>query len=204
MAIFVLVACSSGAPEGPSPVGSGPPVIVPDGPGESGRTATPGERIGQSPAAPAAADVRFAEGMIPHHRQALEMTGLVAERTTTPAVRRFAEQIALAQRPEIALMSSWLDGLGRPVQGGHGHGSAPGHGMASAKEMRALRAARGGAFDRLFLTLMIRHHQGALKMAEEQLAAGRDASMRRMARDVYSGQSIEIARMRRALENLPA
>lgn len=202
VAFFVLAGCAQQA-EGPSPVSGDNPVIVPDGPGAPARTATPGERIGRPSPEPAAADVRFAEGMIPHHRQALEMTGLVAERTATPVIRRFAEQIAVAQRPEITLMSSWLSAVGRPVPGGHEHGPG-GYGMATPEEMRSLRAARDVAFDRRFLTLMIRHHEGALKMAQEQLAAGRDESMRRMARDVYAGQSIEIARMRRALERVPA
>ncbi|MFG3436845.1 DUF305 domain-containing protein [Nonomuraea sp. NPDC047897] len=200
--IFALAGCSEKAEE-PSAITGDAPVLVPDGPGAPARTATPGERIGRPSPEPAAADVRFAEGMIPHHRQALEMTGLVAGRTTTPAVRRFAEQIAVAQRPEIRLMSSWLSAVGRPVPGGHEHGSG-GYGMATQAEMNTLRATRGAAFDRSFLTLMIRHHEGALKMAREQLAAGRDESMRRMARDVYAGQSIEIARMRRALERVPS
>ncbi|MDF2705168.1 MAG: hypothetical protein K0R62_820 [Nonomuraea muscovyensis] len=201
-AIFVLAGCSEKAGE-PAAITGDNPVIVPDGPGTPARTATPGERIGQPSPEPAAADVRFAEGMIPHHRQALEMTGLVAQRTTTPVIRRFAEQIALAQRPEISLMSSWLSSVGRPVPAGHDHGPA-GYGMATLEEMNALRTARGTAFDRRFLTLMIRHHEGALRMAQEQLTAGRDQAMRRMARDVYAGQSIEIARMRRALERIAA
>ncbi|MEU8247189.1 DUF305 domain-containing protein [Nonomuraea sp. NPDC048916] len=201
MAIFVLAGCAQ-EPDRPAPIGTDAPVIVPQGPGSPARTATPGERIGQGVTKPEAADVRFAEGMIPHHRQALEMTGLVAERTTTPGIRRFAEQIAVAQRPEITLMSSWLSALGRPVPADHAHGPA-GSGMATLEEMNALRAARGTAFDRMFLELMIRHHEGALKMAGEQLADGRDQAMRMLARDVYSGQSIEIARMRRALDSLP-
>ncbi|MEV0352787.1 DUF305 domain-containing protein [Nonomuraea sp. NPDC050680] len=193
----MLSACAQEA-ERPSAIGTDAPVIVPQGPGTPARTATPGERLGQPPPAPAAADVRFAEGMIPHHRQALEMTGLVKDRTTTPAVRRFAEQIASAQRPEITVMSSWLASLGRPVPADHSHGPE-GYGMATLEEMNALRAARAAAFDRLFLQLMVRHHGGALKMAGEELAAGTDQPMRRMARDVYSGQSIEITRMKAAL-----
>ncbi|MCA2190467.1 DUF305 domain-containing protein [Nonomuraea cavernae] len=201
MAAFVLAGCAE-EPDQPSPIGTDAPVIVPQGPGTPARTATPGERIGQGDARPEAADVRFAEGMIPHHRQALEMTGLVAERTTDAGVRRFAEQIAMAQRPEISLMSSWLSALGRPIPAEHAHGPA-GYGMATLEEMNALRAARGTAFDRMFLELMIRHHEGALKMAGEQLTGGRDPDMRRLAADVSSGQSIEIARMRRVLDALP-
>jgi uncharacterized protein (DUF305 family) len=75
--------------------------------------------------------------------------------------------------------------------------------MATESQLRALRAARGTAFDRMFLELMIRHHEGAVRMAGEQLAGGRDQRMRLMARDVYAGQSIEITRMRKTLDTLP-
>ncbi len=209
-ALFVTVLLISGSagcgqePERPAPVGTGAPVIVPQEPGGTGRTATPGERVGRVPAPPTAADVRFAEGMIPHHRQALEMTGLVPNRTTSSAIRAVADQIALAQQPEIRIMSDWLTALGRPVPGGHGHtGEEDGYGMATEAQLRALRAARDTAFDRMFLELMIRHHEGAVRMAGEQLAGGRDQRMRLMARDVYAGQSIEITRMRTTLDALP-
>ncbi|MFB4291936.1 DUF305 domain-containing protein [Nonomuraea sp. ATR24] len=198
-----LAACSQ-APSGPSAVGTGAPVIVPEKPGAPGRTATPGERVGQGAATPAAADVRFAEGMIPHHRQALEMTSLVANRGRSEEVRRFADQIALTQQPEIDLMTNWLALVGRPAPRGHAHRGGDGYGMATEEQLQALRAARGGAFDRMFLQLMIRHHEGAVKMAGEELAEGKDQRMRMMARDVYAGQRIEIARMRKTLEKLPA
>ncbi|GAA4514012.1 DUF305 domain-containing protein [Nonomuraea ferruginea] len=198
-----LAACGAEAPQ-PSPVGTEAPVIVPQSPGATARTATPGERIGQVPATPTAADVRFAEGMIPHHRQALEMTALAANRTTTASVLGFAEQIALSQQPEITIMSDWLAALGRRVPSGHDHRGMEGYGMATEEQLKALRAAEGGVFDRMFLQLMIRHHEGALKMAEEELAGGRDQRMRLMARDMYAGQGIEIARMRKILDKLPA
>lgn len=197
--IFALAGCAQES--GPSPVGTDAPVIVPHGPGTPARTATPGERIAGPSSEPVAADVRFAEAMIPHHRQALEMTGLVADRTTNPAVRRIADQIALAQKPEIEVMATWLSRLGRAVPGEHTHGLT-GYGMASLAEMNGLRAARGVAFDREFLRLMIRHHEGALTMATEVLKGGKDMRMRMLARDVYSGQSIEIARMRPQLDAL--
>lgn len=207
-ALFVtvlLISALSGCgqePERPSAVGTDAPVIVPKGPGETGRTATPGERVGRLPATPAAADVRFAEGMIPHHRQALEMTGLAPNRTTTRSIRTIADQIALTQQPEIKVMSDWLTTVGRPVPGTHAHGE-DGYGMATEAQLTALRAARGAAFDRMFLELMIRHHEGAVKMAGEQIAGGRDQRMRLMARDVAAGQSIEITRMRETLDGLP-
>ncbi|WP_245765811.1 DUF305 domain-containing protein [Nonomuraea jiangxiensis] len=187
-----------------SPIGTEAPVLVPGKPGEPGRTATPGERVGQSPQPTVASDVRFAEAMIPHHRQALEMTSLVEARTTTAVVRSLARSITVAQTPEIRTMTGWLAELGRPAPAAHEHAPAAGYGMASEAELNALRAARGTAFDRMFLRLMTRHHQGAVKMAGEELAGGRDLRMRMLAKDVYSGQSIEIARMAEALESLPS
>ncbi|WP_223166467.1 DUF305 domain-containing protein [Nonomuraea sp. SYSU D8015] len=187
----------------PSPIGTDAPVLVPGSPGAPARTATPGERIGHKAKSAVAADVRFAEAMIPHHRQALEMTSLVNDRTTTPVIHAFARSITAAQTPEIQAMTGWLAELGRPVPGEHAHDQAAGYGMASQEELNALRAARGSAFDRMFLQLMTRHHEGAVKMAGEELAGGKDQRMRMMAKDVYSGQSIEIARMKKALESLP-
>ncbi|MET8863073.1 DUF305 domain-containing protein [Nonomuraea sp. NPDC004580] len=179
-------------------------MIVPGSPGAPARTARPGERVGRTPSAAVAADVRFAEGMIPHHRQALEMTALVEARTTNGSIRSLARQISAAQTPEIKVMTNWLAELGRRAPAGHDHTQGAAYGMATQEQLNALRGARNGAFDRLFLQLMTRHHEGAVKMAGEQLAGGRDQRMRLLAKDVYSGQSIEIARMRRVLESLPA
>ncbi|KAB8193194.1 DUF305 domain-containing protein [Nonomuraea phyllanthi] len=206
MTTYVLAACSQQPPAGPDPVGTEAPVIVPGSPGAPGRTATPGERVGQTPAPTVAADVRFAEAMIPHHRQALEMTALVDDRTTTATIRSFARQITAAQTPEIRTMTGWLAELGRRPPAAHEHEDqqAAAYGMATTEQLNALRAARGTAFDRMFLQLMTRHHEGAVKMAGEELAAGRDQRMRLLAKDVYSGQSIEIARMRKVLEDMPA
>ncbi|GAA4588686.1 hypothetical protein GCM10023194_40990 [Planotetraspora phitsanulokensis] len=192
----VLTGCSPADQPTPLVVGSQVPVVVPGGPGEPGRTAQPGERIGQSEARAAAADVRFAEMMIPHHRQALEMAALAPDRAAEPLVRAIAQRIESGQGPEIAVMTSWLETLGRAAPDGHDHGEA-GYGMATLEEMNRLRAARGAAFDDLFLRLMIRHHGGAITMAGEELGKGQDRAMRKMAQDVMSGQQIEIARMRK-------
>ncbi|MGW5260357.1 DUF305 domain-containing protein [Microbispora sp. NPDC004025] len=184
-----LAACSSGAA---LPARADAPVIVPGAPGQSGGPPPdrPAARTG-----PVAADVRFAEAMIPHHRQALEMAGLAAARTGDPLVTAVAGRVVDGQRPEIAVMESWLRGLGRTPPSGHDH-VASGYGMAGEEELDRLRTARGRAFDRLFLTLMIRHHEGAVSMAAEELRRGRDRTMRSMAQDVVTGQQIEIARMK--------
>ncbi|WP_030455454.1 DUF305 domain-containing protein [Herbidospora cretacea] len=198
IALATVAACTPGADD-PRPVvaGSGPPVVLPGAPGESGAVATPGQTLGTYSADVAAADVRFAEGMIGHHRQALEMTGLVPDRAEDQQVRALADRITAAQRPEIGVLSGWLTRLGREVPAGHAH--TTGYGMASLEEMNDLRSARGAAFDRLFLTLMIRHHEGAVTMAGEQLKGGRDQLIRTLALDIVTGQQIEIGRMRAML-----
>lgn len=183
----------------PLTAGSGAPVVLPGGPGEPGRTATPGEHLGESDSRATAADVVFAEAMIPHHRQALEMAALVPDRTTNPRIRAIAERIAASQEPEIRVMTTWLTGLGRTPPDGHDHMGGR-YGMATLEQMNQLRAARGEEFDRLFLTLMIAHHEGAVVMAKEEIAKGTDRTMRFMARDIAAGQSVEINRMKRLLD----
>jgi uncharacterized protein (DUF305 family) len=180
----------------PLVAGSGAPVVIPGGPGEQGRTATPGERLGDSEARTGAGDVRFAQTMVPHHRQALEMAGLAAARTSDRQVLALADRITAGQTPEIAVMTRWLADLGRSA----GHDHAPGaYGMASEAELNQLRAARGNAFDTLFLRMMIRHHEGAVTMAGQELRDGTDRIMRSMAQEVVAGQQIEISRMRALL-----
>ncbi|WP_169950084.1 DUF305 domain-containing protein [Microbispora sp. H11081] len=195
-----LAACSSSGVAPPARADA--PVVVPGAPGQSD---PPPPSRPAAEAGPVAADVRFAEAMIPHHRQALEMAGLAAGRTENPLVTAVASRVADGQRPEIAAMESWLRALGRTPPPGHDHGTSDqgtgdqgtgGYGMASEEELTRLRTARGRAFDELFLTLMIRHHEGAVRMAAEELRQGRDRTMRTMAQDVVSGQQIEIARMR--------
>ncbi|GLW11048.1 lipoprotein [Microtetraspora sp. NBRC 13810] len=200
LAAIAVQGCSPAGEEGGTPLtaGTGAPVIIPQGPGAPGRTASPGERLGESESRPGAADVAFAESMIPHHRQALEMAALAAGRDAGETVTALAGRITVAQGPEIEAMGAWLTALGRPVPAGHAH-LAGRFGMATLEQMNRLRAARGRDFDRLFLQLMIAHHEGALTMARTQLAQGTDRLMRLMAKDVHAGQAIEITRMRRLL-----
>ncbi|GAA5088115.1 uncharacterized protein (DUF305 family) [Thermocatellispora tengchongensis] len=199
-AIVVTATGCTQQQDAPAPLtaGSDAPLNLPAGPGEAGRTAAPGERLGESEARPTAADVTFAESMIPHHRQALEMAALAGDRTTDTAILALAERITVSQQPEIEAMSAWLTALGRPVPGAHAHEEMRGrYGMATLAQMNRLRAARGESFDRLFLELMIAHHRGALAMAKTEVAEGADRRMRLMARDVLSSQAIEISRMTR-------
>jgi uncharacterized protein (DUF305 family) len=160
-----------------------------------------------------AADVEFMQGMIGHHAQALEMTGLVAGRAATPGLRLLAERIHVSQGDEIKRMQAWLRVRGEQVpcvEPGHQHGDMM-HvmmpGMATPAEMERLAAANGIAFDRLFLELMIRHHQGALTMVADFFAArgtAQEPELFQMANDVDADQRAEIARMEALLASLPA
>jgi uncharacterized protein (DUF305 family) len=197
-----LTGCTGQEPRpGPTPVaGTGAPVVVPGGPGGPGRIATPGERVGEPESAATAGDVLFTERMIPHHRQALEIAGLAPDRTASAAVLSLCRRVVAGQEPEIEVMSRWLRARGREVPAGHGHEPDPAYGMASLAEMNRLRAARGPEFDALLLRLMIRHHEGAVRMAGEELAEGGAQLMLKLAGDIASGQQAEIVRMRRLLD----
>lgn len=154
------------------------------------------------------ADTRFMQGMIAHHRQALVMTALVPERSDDRGIHLLAERIEVSQTDEIRLMERWLLARGEPLPDPamHEH-AAMGHGtlmpgMLTAEEVARLEAARGPAFDRLFLESMIRHHEGALEMVGRLLAtpgAGQEVDVYRFASDVDADQRIEIERMRRML-----
>ncbi|WP_327091425.1 DUF305 domain-containing protein [Nonomuraea sp. NBC_01738] len=184
---MILIGGCSGerTPGGVVPSG-GPPVIVPAGPGETARTATPGQTVAPE-RRPNAADVRFAEAMIEHHRAALDMAALVAGRSESEAVIALAARIRFSQQPEISWLTTWLAGLGRTVAHGGSH------------DLGELRAVRGSAFDRLFVTRMITHHEAALDLALAETRAGSDAGVRRLAADIEQSQGMEIDRMRAML-----
>jgi uncharacterized protein (DUF305 family) len=149
----------------------------------------------------AEADVRFMQGMIGHHAQAVTMAALVPSRSSNANLRLLAEKIDVSQRDEIATMRRWLRARHEalPDSSGHQHQHELMPGMLSDAELEELGAARGPAFDRLFLTFMIRHHEGALTMVERLMAepgAGQESSIFAFASDVTADQSTEIKRMR--------
>lgn len=148
-------------------------------------------------------DVRFMHGMIPHHAQALDMTGLVPERTENAQIRRLAQRIEISQRDEIARMRRWLQVRGEPVPDESHHGVLM-PGMLTEEEMARLSAARGSEFDRLFLELMIHHHEGALVMVNDLFTtdgAGQEAEIFLFASHVDTDQRAEIARMHSMLNS---
>ncbi|MFG1666163.1 DUF305 domain-containing protein [Streptomyces sp. Y7] len=153
-----------------------------------------------------AQDVTFAQGMIPHHQQALQMAVMAAERASSAQVKDLAEQIRKAQDPEIRTMSGWLRSWGEdvpsaaPGMGHSGHSGGSGTaGMMDANDMDELMKASGRAFDTLFLTLMVEHHEGAVEMARTEKAEGRYGPATELADAVVTAQSAEIEDMNKLL-----
>ncbi|MFC8265723.1 DUF305 domain-containing protein [Streptomyces cinereoruber] len=196
-AVLALGACDA-EPEKDAPraASTGGTVIAPGKPGEPARRVTPEEAARLLPdESPNGADFRYVQMMIVHHRQALTMTELAPGRAESDGVRKVAERISAAQKPEIGAMEGWLKNNGGPRdQGAHAHHTMPG--MATEAQLAELRKARGKAFDALFLKLMITHHQGAVTMAAELLGAGNNGLVEEMANDVIAQQTSEIGRMR--------
>ncbi|MDX3308579.1 DUF305 domain-containing protein [Streptomyces sp. NPDC054884] len=192
---LALAGCDSGTDAGSDAV-SGPSVIAPGKPGEGNRTLSAQDAAEQraDDDTPNSDDVSYVRKMIEHHAQALEMTELVPDRAASGDVKRLALRISAAQGPEIKAMEGWLTTHGQKTTGGgHTHAAMPG--MATAAQLTALRAARGKAFDTLFLDLMITHHEGALTMATDVKAQGNNVRVEEMADDVIAQQTSEITRM---------
>ncbi|MEJ1198448.1 MULTISPECIES: DUF305 domain-containing protein [unclassified Streptomyces] len=196
LAVLGLGACDSGSDTG-SAAAAGPSVIAPGEPGEGNRTlsAEEAEKQRADDDSPNSADVSYARMMIQHHAQALEMTELVPEQAESGQVEKLAERISAAQGPEITAMKGWLKNHGEKESGGgHDHAAMPG--MATEAQLEKLRAAKGKAFDQLFLKLMITHHEGAITMATDVKSQGNNVQVEEMADDVVAQQTSEISRMR--------
>ena len=188
-----------------------PVVVQPGAPGRPTRTLPSSTRATLPPRSPA--DVQFMQGMIVHHAQAVEMTALIESHTTTKDLRSLAARISSSQSDEIKFMKRWLEARGEPISpmmpemAGMDMSSHAGHstlmpGMLTTKQMEALKKAKGEEFDRLFLTGMIQHHNGALIMVKDlfdNAGAGQDAELFNFATDVDSGQRAEIRIMQTML-----
>lgn len=171
----------------------------------------------QAPTPPAAstgqahnqADVSFAQGMIPHHAQAVDMAKLAPTRAGSPKVKQLAGAIQGAQQPEIDQMTGFLrdwqaplpqtgdqamGGMQHAGDGGQPMGGA-GHGMMTDQQMAELERSNGPAFDRLFLRMMVDHHRGAITMANAELADGQNPEAKQLARRIVDAQQREIDEM---------
>lgn len=152
-------------------------------------------------------DVSFAKEMIQHHRQAVEMADLAADRASSQEVKDIATKIKGAQDPEIKTMSGWLSSWGEEVPAdmsgmeGHDMGdmSSDMPGMMSSEDMDKLKKASGAEFDKMFLEMMVKHHEGAVEMAETQKAKGKYGPAMKLADDVIKAQTAEIEEMNKIL-----
>ena len=143
-------------------------------------------------------DIMFAQMMIPHHQQAVEMSDLALSISTNENVLALARQIRAAQAPEITQMKAWLTAAGASSTMGHDMGM---DGMLSDDEIDALSKATGNEFDKLFLSGMIAHHEGALAMVT-MIEDSENDEARKLASDIKSSQSAEIELMKVYLKNL--
>ena len=186
-------------------------IIQPGAPGEPSRELTAEEAVEIADTSYSPADVRFMSDMIPHHHQALEMAALVADRTNTPELIDIAGRINVSQADEIEFMQGWLRDRGETVPDPEDHHAMHTHhtmaGMATPEQMAALAASESTAFDRMFLTLMIAHHDGAVKMVEELLeqpGSAYDPVLFEFTNDITNDQTAEIERMNALLVSLSA
>jgi uncharacterized protein (DUF305 family) len=156
------------------------------------------------------ADITFAQGMIPHHAQAIAMSKMAAQRAVSPQVKDLAARIQAEQQPEIDQLSGFLRAWNAPVpstngpMGGMGqgdmgqmHGAMPG--MMSGGQMQQVGQASGATFDRMFLQMMISHHQGAIAMAKTELSNGQNPGARQLAQRIIDAQQREITQMQNLL-----
>lgn len=147
------------------------------------------------------ADVAFLQGMIPHHRQAVEMSQLVPERTDRAELAQLAADIIASQEAEIAVMEGMLDDAGVSLPEGmsmdmEGMDQAGMSGMMSDEQMSRLAELDDVEFDLLFLDMMIEHHEGAIESADQVISDGEHPELRQLAEDIIAEQETEIAQMR--------
>ena len=195
--IFVLLAagCRSAQVDG------GAQVIQPGAPGQASREVSATKSATEAQLSHTEADVKFMQGMIGHHAQAIEMSALVPSRTAREEMRLLAKRIDVSQADEIKMMQEWLQRRSQKLPDPHAHhqpGATLMPGMLSQDEMARLGTAKGDEFDRLFLQGMIKHHMGALTMVQELFAspgAGQESDIFAFASDVDADQRMEIDRM---------
>ncbi len=162
-----------------------------------------------------ATDIAFAQAMIPHHQQAVEMADMALDpkADASPAVKRYAEEIKQAQGPEIDQMTTWLQSWGAPTampgasgdmhgmdHSGHDMGGMTMSGMMTPEDMQTLSTLSGQPFDTMWLEMMIAHHEGAIQMAEQVKSETSDPEVEQLANDIITAQEAEIEQMRKTLD----
>ena len=193
--------CRTANVANPPAADSRPPIVQPGAPGQATQVISAATASDLSNVEYTGADIKFMQGMIGHHAQAIEMVTLLMANSTSEDMKKLGQRIQISQDDEINMMQGWLRVRGQQVpdrNAMHQHGGPLMPGMLSPDEMRQLAAAKGVQFDRLFLEGMIKHHGGALTMVEELFAtpgAGQDSEIFAFASDVDADQRMEIDRM---------
>jgi uncharacterized protein (DUF305 family) len=188
-------------PSAPQAPDGRPPIVQPGAPGQASKVISAAAASDLSKVDYTGADIKFMQGMIGHHAQALEMVELLKTRSASDDLKKLALRIELSQDDEIKMMQHWLEARGQQVPNRmamHMHGAALMPGMLSPDEMKRLEEARGAEFDRLFLEGMIKHHGGALSMVRELVdtpGAAQESEVFAFVSDVEADQRMEIDRM---------
>ena len=192
---LALTGCSGTTPAGTAPASSAP---------AGSATAQAGAQFND-------ADVAFAQMMIPHHREAVEMADLAVDRAQNPEVKALAEQIRAAQEPEITQLTGFLAAWGAEVpaarsMSGMDHGNMSGMsgtpaipGAMTSEQMEQLRNATGTGYDSMFLAMTIEHHRGAVAMAQGEVENGGNPDAKQLAEKIVADQNTEISRMQQLL-----
>jgi uncharacterized protein (DUF305 family) len=196
-------------PAAPQPPPPPPPIVQPGAPGQPSQVISPEKATDLSQVEYTGADIKFMQGMIGHHAQALEMVELLKTRTASADLKKLALRIELSQDDEIKMMQKWLEVRAQRVPSRtehHVHGATLMPGMLTPDEMKRLEDAKGADFDRLFLEGMIKHHGGALAMVRELLdtpGGAQESDVFAFVSDVEADQRMEIDRMGAMLAALP-
>ena len=191
-------------------------------PSSTGEAASAQPPASSQPAAQAdhnQADITFAQQMIPHHAQAITMAEMATANATSPKVRELASGIKQAQQPEIDQMTGWLQAWGAEVPStamGNMGGSTTGNmggmsgggtggpmpGMMSPGQMNQMGQTTGAQFDRMFLQMMIAHHEGAIEMAQTEVSSGENSEVKQLAQKIITDQRAEITEMQTLLQEV--
>jgi len=188
-------------PQSAAPADAAPPIVQPGAPGQPSQVISAQKATDLSQVEYTGADIKFMQGMIGHHAQALEMVELLKTRTQSDDMKKLALRIELSQDDEIKMMQHWLQARGQQApdrNAMHVHGATLMPGMLTPDEMKRLEDAKGAEFDRLFLEGMIKHHGGALTMVKDLLdtpGAAQESEVFAFVSDVEADQRMEIDRM---------
>ena len=209
IAAILLTAAAGPSCRSAAPATAKPQITQPGAPGQPSKVIGAAQASDLSQVQYTGADIKFMQGMIGHHAQAVEMVALVPSRTATDDLRKLALRIDVSQKDEMNMMREWLQARGQQIPDPRAHhmmGDTLMPGMLTPEEMARLAEAKGVAFDRLFLEGMIKHHTGAITMVHELFAtdgAGQTPDIFSYASDVDADQRMEIDRMGSMLKELP-